>query len=158
MKTLNIEIPEGHEVDLVKSNLVNGFVAFKKIEPKLPKTWGDLENISGYFVGDCCSIEHEIVTKTYIGNKNLFLTKEQAEASLAFSQLSQLREVYRQGWIPNWNTETELKFCICYTDGNLTIKCARIHSYFLSFQSLEVAEPFLQNFKALIEKVKPLMS
>ena len=53
MKTFNIEIPDGYEIDQKNSDLTKGLVAFKKIESNLPKNWGELENISGYFVGDC---------------------------------------------------------------------------------------------------------
>ncbi len=58
MKTFNIEIPDGYEIDQQNSDLTKGLVVFKKIELNLPKHWRELENISGYYVGYCFDIEH----------------------------------------------------------------------------------------------------
>jgi hypothetical protein len=158
MKTLNIEIPDGYEIDQEKTDLKKGLVAFKKIEFNLPKSWGDLGNISGYFVSDCCDIEYERDTKTYIDNRNVFFTEEQAKASVAVSQLSQLREVYRQGWKPDWNDDKSTKWCIIFHRNKVKVDIWYTTHKFLSFQSKEIAQEFLENFRKLIEQAKPLMS
>ena len=127
----------------------------------LPKRWEDFECIKGYFVSLTSDVSYwnkEEYEELEDSDKNVFATREQAEASIALAQLSQLREVYRQGWKPDWNDDNEIKYCI----GNLR---NRLDSYesrgvlnFLSFQSLEICDEFLENFIDLIEKAKPLMS
>lgn len=76
--------------------------------------------------------------------KDVFATKEQAEASVALAQLSQLREVYRNGWVPDWNDQEQIKHCF-------------ESSLFICFQDGETYDLFYNNFKDLIEKAKPLM-
>ena len=84
-------------------------------------------------------------------------SKESAEAHLAMIQLEQLRDCYRGIFItvigmPVWN--------ISMYDGKPHIFQAmwgKNHS-FLSFQSKEVAEEYLKNFKPLIEKAGDLIS
>jgi hypothetical protein len=158
MKTLNIEIPDGYQIDQENSNLTKGLVAFKKIEFNLPKHWRELENISGYFVGDCCDIEYERDTKTYIDNKNMFVTEEQAKASLALAQLSQLRKVYRQGWVPDWIDIKSNKWCVIFHKNKAVVDIWGSTHHFLSFQTKEIAQEFLKNFCKLIEQAKPLIS
>ena len=38
MKTINIEIPSGHEIDQENSNLSEGKIVFKQVKKTLPKT------------------------------------------------------------------------------------------------------------------------
>jgi hypothetical protein len=157
MKTLKINVPEGYEIDKEQSTFEN--IVFKEIKNELPKSWQDLENLKGFYVGINSDVvvtrDNVIKTKT---NHFIFATKEQAEASIALAQLSQLREVYRDGWKPNWTTEDK-KFCI-ETFGNNQLEIDNWHrkNYFLSFQSYEIAQEFLNNFRELIEKARPLMS
>jgi hypothetical protein len=44
MKDLKIEVPEGYEIDLEKSDLGNGVVKFKRKETKLPESLPGLEH------------------------------------------------------------------------------------------------------------------
>lgn len=105
---------------------------------ELPKTWEELKEIKGYFVNSRSYIS-TFNGSCLLDNRNLFATIEQAEASIALAQLSQLREVYRQGWVPG-----EYSFVSI--------------NNFLSFQDEETRDLFLENFKDLIEKASPLMS
>lgn len=158
MQKLEIEIPAGHEIDLEKSNLKEGLIVFKKIENKLPKTWKELEKLEGFFVSyNSKIISHLDITGD--NNKNIYKTEEQAQASIALAQLSQLREVYRKGWEPNWANTTEPKYCIVIeNNNNTTIYNFYYFNCFLSFQTREIAGEFLNNFKDLIIQAKPLMS
>lgn len=128
-------------------------------KPALPKTWKELKKISGYYVTSSSTIqdhcEEEFISNT---DKNVFATKEQAEASQALAQLSQLREVYRQGWVPDWSNGDQLKYCIHYGDTLIKLTYMRQESQFLSFQSKVIAEQFLENFRDLIQQARPLMS
>jgi hypothetical protein len=154
MKTLKIEIPAGYEIDTEKSTFEQ--IVFKEIKKELPKSWEELGVIEGYWV-QSNSISSYSKRKT-IGSdhKNVFKTKEQAQASIALAQLSQLREVYRQGWKPDWKN-TDTKHAVIKLNEILTTSFESCYPKFLSFQSREIAEQFLKNFKDLIEEASPLL-
>jgi hypothetical protein len=155
MKTLKIEIPNGFEID--KENSTFEQIVFKELEKALPKSWEDLKIIEGHFVqGKDSECRHE---KKYTSsdNRNIFSTKKQAEASIALAQLSQLREVYRNGWVPDWKND-EYKFCIEFYANETHKDYYYFPNHFLSFQDKETRDLFLENFKDLIEQAKPLMS
>jgi hypothetical protein len=155
MKTFNIEIPEGYEIDQEKSTFEK--IVFKEIKKGLPKTWEELIRVKGYYVtsGSYPSNCNGVTEKT---NKNVFATAEQAEAALAMAQLSQLRDAYRQGWKPDWKNANTKKYVIFYEDSQLKTDYWYTRQYFLSFETSLIAQEFLKNFKDLIEKALPLMS
>lgn len=156
MKTLKINVPEGYEIDKEQSTFEK--IVFKEIKKELPESWDELGEIEGYYVNDFSKISAFFQTHTKNGiNRNTFATEEQAEASIALAQLSQLREVYRQGWTPDWN-DTNPKYVIEFNKNGIHKNIWYSLNNFLSFQSKEIAEKFLENFKDLIEKAKPLMS
>jgi len=155
MKTFKIEIPEGYEIDKDKSTFEN--IVFKEAKG-LPKSWEELERVEGCFVQDDSRIA-ALDTLTGLSTRNIFCYREQAEASLALAQLSQLREVYRQGWFPDWKSAKQIKSCILLHRGDsISIVPFRYQSHFLSFQSEEIATQFLNNFSDLIEQARPLIS
>lgn len=156
MKTLNIEIPIGYEIDLEKSNLSEGKVVFKEAKKELPKTWEELKEVKGYYV-DAFSKADDFTNSPSEENRNTFSTKELAEASIAMAQLSQLREVYRNGWKPNWG-DNSLKHIIEFSRDEIRTNSNQGKNEFLSFQSPEIRDEFLNNFRDLIETAKPLMS
>jgi hypothetical protein len=156
MKILKIYVPDGYEIDKEQSTFEN--IVFKEIEKGLPKSWEEIENLQGFYInGDSSVSESDNKCVKLNHNRNIFATKEQAEASIALAQLSQLREVYRQGWKPDWGN-VEAKYCIEYADNKVRINLWCNINYFLSFQSEEIAKQFLENFRDLIEKARPLMS
>lgn len=86
---------------------------FPELEKKsLPKTWDQLKYVRGFWVNSDSIIHPVNKCITAPLSRNIFATKEQAEASVALAQLSQLREVYRNGWIPDWNDGNQFKYCI----------------------------------------------
>ena len=145
MKKLKINVPKGYEIDKEKSTFEN--IVFKEIN-KLPSSWEDLEVVEGY--------DPEYLP--YFIGMNTFKTREQSEASVALAQLSQLRDVYRQGWLPDWSDSREKKYCIVFDENDILLIYYYCLSHFLSFQDIETAKLFLENFRDLIEKAKPLMS
>jgi hypothetical protein len=156
MKTLKIEIPNGFEID--KENSTFEQIVFKEIKKQLPKTWEELKKISGYYVNGNFVLGSENKDfPTYYNHVNLFATEEQAKASIALAQLSQLREVYRNGWVPDWKID-EYKFCIEFNGDETNKQYYYFQNNFLSFQDKETRDLFLENFKDLIEQAKPLMS
>ena len=65
-------------------------------------------------------------------------------------QLHQLRDCYRQGWIPDFRN-TDSKYCISkIREYEFMIAEYATHNIFLSFQTKELAEAFLTNFRDLI--------
>lgn len=125
----------------------------------LPNSWEEfcqnypIENDEYYLSEDA------IISNRFDGyrdvevDKILFRTKEQAEAMLAFIQLIRLRDVYRQGWEPNWTKEEKRYGVGCYED--VIVKDISYHASLpLSFQSEEIRDKFLENFRDLIEKAK----
>jgi hypothetical protein len=154
---VRIEAPEGFQID--KENSTFEIIKFKKIETQLPKSWEELGTIKGYYVTTNSNISIVYEQKSNGATQNTFVTEQQAEASIALAKLSQLREIYRNGWVPDWNFTVANKYSIiiCGTD-ELEIQTYIKLNYFLTFQSQEIAEQFLHNFKDLILKAKPLMS
>ena len=155
MKTLKIEVPEGYEIDKEQSTFEQ--IVFKEIKNELPKSWEELKIIEGHQVMINSRIE-AIFASTADHVENTFKTREQAAASIALAQLSQLREVYRQGWVPDWSDINQVKWCIRLQKDTEIIDSLMSLNTFLSFQSEEIAEQFLANFGELIEQAKPLMS
>ena len=128
----------------------------------LPNTWEEFCKM--YLIKkDEWYIDSNSNLKTTVGGtrfckeyRNALPSKQAAEQHLAYMQLHQLRDCYRQGWLPNWE-DNIIKYCIilesnrCVIYKNLTI------CNFLSFQSMELAEKFLNNFKDLIETAGDLI-
>jgi hypothetical protein len=131
-------------------------IVVTKKEKELPKSWEDLGSVSGYFVEEDSKIFDGITCRTEIFHKNIFVTEEQAKASIALAQLSQLRDVYRNGWEPDWG-DVRSKWCIVMWDSVCDTKCETNKHYFLSFQDESTAELFLSNFRDLIEDASPLL-
>jgi hypothetical protein len=155
MKDLKIIVPQGYEIDEDKSTFV-----FKKLN-ELPKTWENLKQINGFYTTTMSLIN--VVLKTVVPNRisptgrNIFKTEEQARASLALAQLSQLRDVYRKEWKPAWEGDN-IKWCVFFRGNTINVGSLQNASEFLSFQDKETAELFLENFRDLIKQAKPLMS
>ena len=153
-KEIAISIPEGYEIDKEKSTFEK--IVFKKKEQTLPKTWKELERINGFIVEDDTFLEEVGECETEKENRNIFFSKEQAEAAVALAQLSQLREVYRQGWVPDW-TDTNVKYVIDLVRDEFKFHSVISCNSFLSFQTEEIRDEFLENFRDLIMQAKPLL-
>ena len=90
-------------------------------------------------------------------DKNMLPSLEAAKAHLALMQLHQLRDCYRQGWVPDWKDGEQNKYNILYNSDNYIIDLAWRSQRFLSFQSQDIARKFLENFKYLIETARDLI-
>lgn len=155
-----IEIPEGFELKKVSDT---EYKIVKK-EKVLPKTWEefcelnpvkDTEQFIAANSGICDSVRRERDKDT---DRNLIPSEEKAEAILALCQLIQLRDCYNDGWKPDWRDPFD-KYVIYFIHfaRNTFIKqtntnCSRI----LAFKTAELRDQFFDNFKDLIEKLKPL--
>lgn len=138
MNTLKINVPEGFEIDKDKSTFEE--IVFKPIVKELPKTWEDLVETKGWYVNGASDVKYVTNAPCQINaHRNVFVTEEQAKSAIALAQLSQLREVYRQGWVPDWNNSVQQKFTIIKMSGRLGVNMSWSSAHFLCFQSIEVS-------------------
>lgn len=150
-----IILPQGWEIDKVEDNKV----ILKESKKELPKTWEeciakikDLEYISSN--GGIYKLDFNVGTvDDKINNIPIGLGKP----ILALMQLLVCREVYRHGWKPDWEKGTENKYCIInyFSEIQPTDYC--FTDRVLSFQSAEIRDQFLENFRDLIEEAKELI-
>ena len=162
-QVLEIEVPKGKQV-IWK----DGKIIFEDIAPKLPETWEEFLSLYPIKEGECY-IDHSGHINTFksrIGNArnplydlSVLPSQEAAQAHLALMQLHQLRDCYRQGWVPDWKDAESDKYCITYcgNPGEYEVYRYVVNNHFLSFQSKKIAEKFLNNFKDLIEKAGDLI-
>ena len=129
----------------------------------LPNTWEEFCNLypikekECYIAVDCTLSEIGGCPRFSDGDKNILPSKEAAKAHLAYMQLHQLRDCYRQGWVPDWEDAYQNKWVIFYVYNKYIIEQYSLSSRFLSFQSMELAEKFLNNFKDLIKTAGDLI-
>jgi len=161
-KTLNIDIPDGYIIDEEKSSFEK--IVFKKIQNVEFPQWEKLGLIGGYSPNSEASTTYRLNSALYPYSKILFATKEQAEASIALAQLSQLMKHVNDGWEPDWHNEDQFKYCIGYfgekawvSDLRLAKDARFIARYFLTFPTEAKAYGFLKAYRDLIEKAKPLL-
>ena len=151
-KELNIIAPEGYEID--KENSTFEKIVFKKIN-ELPKTWEDLKNISGYYISSFSGIADSSLVNCGNSAKNIFPTKELAEAALALAQLLQLRDRYNgdnKGFIFG-----KSNYCIIFHNNSIYKHHDSYAQRILAFRTKELRDEFYNNFKDLLEIAKPLL-
>ena len=147
-----------------KDLALSAFTEEEILIPALPKTWEEFCNNYPNKGG----VEHYIeiqsnIVRCNLANgrdtecdRNLLPSKKAAEQHLALMQLHQLRDCYRQGWIPDFRIDG-FKYCIIRTDKIDVVCYSNYHNSFLSFKSRELAEEFLNNFRDLIIKAGDLI-
>lgn len=162
MKEMKITPPEGYVIDEKKSTIYN--IVFKK-KDELPTTWEEFCKQNPFKQEEFfISAFSQIRPSTRNGgervlnkDENLLSTKEDAKAHLALIQLHRLRDVYRQGWVPDYKEVLTVKYAIRFINNSLCIIQTNTQSNFLTFQSKEIAEEFLENFEDLILEAKELI-
>ena len=142
----------------LKDLALSAFTEDEILLQQLPKTWEEFcinNPICGgsqFYVDDQSKIENcELGDERDAEcDRNLLPSKKAAEQPLALMQLHQLRDCYRQGWIPDFRN-TDSKYCISkIREYEFMIAEYATHNIFLSFQTKELAEAFLTNFRDLI--------
>lgn len=131
----------------------------------LPKTWGefcalkDIQPGEAYFCqtdGDFRVCEKHNC-KRGMHSAMMLPSLKDAEAHLALAQLHQLRDYYRQGWEPDW-IDKSTKFYLYISCRGIGVIGSTIDKrQFLTFQTMELAEVFLNNFSDLIIKAGDLV-
>ena len=156
-QTIEIEVPDGKKA-VWKDNKV----VFEDIKPQLPKTWEEFCEQNRVKKGECylnsfytLMLETKEGKRDSYSDKKILPNRQAAKQHLALMQLHQLRDCYRQGWVPALSNN-KLKFCINQNpDYNITAYYDT--SKFLSFSTYEIAEEFLNNFRDLIEQAGDLI-
>ena len=137
------------ENEITTSALPNTWEEFCKMYPVKDDEW---------YISASSNIIRMSQGKRYtFYNCNILPSLQSAKAHLAQMQLEQLRDCYRQGWLPDWSNSKQCKWFICFNTDKFTIKCNFNYSQFLSFQSEEIARKFLNNFKGFIETAGDLI-
>ena len=153
---IEIEVPEGK-----KAIWKDGKVVFEDIAPKLPESWEEFCKLYPIKEGECYIDDYSVISETngsraITADQNVLPSREAAEAYLALMRLHQLRDCYRQGWTPDYK-RLDYKYCICYDGDNYVVVQIVDRSRFLTFQSKELSEKFLKNFRDLIEQAGDLI-
>ena len=146
---------------------LSAFTEEELTKVELPKTWEEFCSqfkIHGeYCINTDSSIKEENDDyRDPLYDRSVLPSKKAAEAHLALMQLHQLRDCYRQGWTPDWSDSNKDKYCIIYNGAYSGTNSYRIDIYidvrtFLSFQSREIAQLFLDNFRNLIKEAGDLI-
>lgn len=150
-----IIIPQGWEIDEVRGNKI----ILMESKKELPKTWEeciakikDLECIDSD--GDIDEVDFDFgIVYDHVND----IPKGLGKPMLTLCQLLVCREVYRQGWKPNQTNANENKYCIINDSNKIETSINASISRVLSFQSAEIRDEFLENFKDLIEEAKELI-
>ena len=127
---------------------------------ELPKTWGEFCENYPVQKGECwLSGGDDILQCSYSQNrthKNWIPSKKSAEAHLAMIQLEQLRDCYRQGWVPNYDDDTPKSYITIGRSGAV-VRATFYESRFLTFQDTYTAVAFSTRFSDLIKKAGDLI-
>ena len=147
-KTLKIEIPYGKKAVIKDRTIIIEDIP-------LPKTWEEyVENYPNIQTEKDCAycIRFDIINRNRSPKrcKTDCNTLGIAEGIIALQQLLQLRDVYRQGWRPDWEDINEPKFSIVIKGDDLDIDEDYIHQSILCFPTLDIARDFMYNFERLI--------
>ena len=146
--------------DSLRTLALQAFSEYELKDSVLPNTWNEfcletpIKQFEYYISADSgISQRADGVIRRIECDKNVLPNKKSAEGHLAAMQLEQLRNRYRQGWKPNWK-DSGNKYVIEYDDDNLSSDNYKHCNRFLSFQSREIRDLFVKNFKDLIELAK----
>lgn len=155
MKELQIVAPEGYEVDKEKSTFEK--IVFKaKTKTEMPKNWEE------YCDSVICNPEYYIDEQSvireykagYVRNpkcdKNLYATKDDAEAILALTQLRRIWQDFRDDF-------NGLNECPAYFGYDQEQHCWHVVSDYIGlplwFNDWKTAQQFLKNYKELFDKI-----
>lgn len=113
--------------------------------------WEDLKSVSGVYISTAGNFQSAIRFSAQKQNKNVFATEEQAKASLAMAQLSQLLKEYNGDWVPNWE-DLQKKYVIKRIYKTCIIDTYSNTYFFLAFQTQVEAERFYDFHRLLIHQ------
>lgn len=146
-----------------KELALSAFTENEIITSALPNTWEEFCEMypvkdDEWYIGTNSNIIRMFQGKRYtLHCCNILPSQQAAKAHLAYMQLHQLRDCYRQGWLPDWSNNCQEKYCIEFSNYQYKIFKYFVSCRFLSFQSKDIAKKFLMYFKDLIETAGDLI-
>lgn len=123
---------------------------------QLVKSWEGLVKVGGFYVDYDSDIGIIDSFETIYCHRNIFKTKEQAEASIALAMLTQLMADANGDWVADWR-DIEKKYTLEFYEDELSGYSRSSCNFFLSFPTAEIRDAFLENHRELILKAKPLL-
>jgi hypothetical protein len=139
-KVLEIEVPQGYEID--KENSTFEKIVFKKVEEGLTyeKIADKLFQYESHYYTD----DDGKIMKTSKGWRcpNVAPTEHQLQRLLSLNKLMNVAYYLNEGWEPNWNNGLQVKFSIYYNHTSKTIRTDYdiCNSGKVYFKSKELAE------------------
>lgn len=170
VKNLGIEalpvswiFPEVKSLEALTAIVSALFKEYEKQQNELPKTWKEfcvknkIKKGESYIsldsqIGELTGCEKRDSTT----DRNVCISKQEAEAFLALNQLRQLRKAYVKDWEPDYKQQ-HYSCGITPNIHGFDIVAYGLTSRSMSFPTKELAEKFLTNFKDLLEIAKPLL-
>lgn len=156
MNQIKITVPKGFKVVRVND------YEYSVVEDGLPKTWQefckDYKVQPGNAYIDTEAAIRKFTSEQHLdtgSRKNVLPSERIAEAILCLSQLIQLRDCYRQDWTPNFENN-ETKYCITFSEGEVTPCTSINHNMVFAFQTEELRNEFMKNFKDIFIGLVPL--
>ena len=157
---INVDFPETKSLEALTAIVSALFKEYEK-QNALPKTWKEFceknRAKDEYYISNCSYIICVEGSRNPNTDKNLCISKQEAEAHLALMQLRQLRKAYVRNWEPDWISDIEPKYCVDLQANDFSIQCWHHINNPLSFPTEKLAEQFLTNFKDLLEIAKPFL-
>lgn len=144
MKQLQINCPEGHEIDQEKSNLLEGIVYFKEVKKVL--TYEDVaEKLfncrSVYYIGDSGELNCTICSSDWIVDNNVSTTEAQLESILALNKLCNVAKYLNEGWLPNWSNGSVNKYTLSIYRNKVAIEdWSTLNTSSVYFKTEELAQ------------------
>lgn len=158
---VEIDVPEGKKAIWKDNKIVfEDIISSNTLLEQLPKTWKEFCSQNKVREGEWYLDECGELVEVEKGgrrdeniDKNMLPSNQAAEQYIVLMQLHQLRDCYRQGWVPDWGDGT-YKYIITYFKGHYYVNESMFTKGFLSFKYKYIAMEFLTNFHELIEQVE----
>ena len=83
-----------------------------------------------------------------------FATENEMKAFCALGKLIQLRDAWIEDWKPDWNDNSQPKYCVKVEGNEAIIEIHYICQALLSFPTIEMITDFFKTFRNLIEQAK----
>lgn len=157
MKKINIDIPDGYEIDVEASDFTKGKIIFKPVQKKW-EDFGDAEY--WYMTPDGPAYDYGDVNDMNYKVCDAYPTEELLLAAEAQRQLLFFRNrVWKEdnNWQPDWSNDVFNKIVISPSLKGMITRCEATISRPLAFRTYRIADQFLKDHKELIEQAKILL-
>lgn len=155
MIKLEVEIPNGYEIDIENSDLSIGKIVFKELSD-YNKTWNDLIGTrapdGSVYISSFSKI-NPFSSKIDYEEKNIFIDEQTAKAALAMAQISMLMPWYG-GVITTeeWKDASTPKYTIGKYAAEIMKDLVYVRHYPLAFHTEEQRDKFLKNNRQLVKE------